>query len=352
MNSSYFLSKNSSDSEMDPDKVFQENMLSVFHVLYWILCIIGVAGNIIISFVILKNEKMRTITNFHILNIAVIDAIILVGIVFRTKQEWDLGLAACKVYTVFTSITDFAGSLAIAALSLDRYYAICFSMSAVRHRTLNITKAFCALVWFISLLFATPVIITVHVDDSNDSMICTIDEEDWKRGMLNGREAHTLYSIILGFCLPFAITVTSYVFIIIKLRRLVFDNKSKKVRKVTKFVVIIIGAYLACWLPYWIVMITYSITGVEEKGFLMMLYLSVEYLSYIHSALNPILYPLINSSFKTNILKLFACVLPSKMITSEDSDYGTDTPGQSIRVATTRKVNKNVNTTNTTIIAQ
>lgn len=99
------------------------NYISMF--LYTIVCIVGLVGNTLVIYVVIRFTKMQTVTNIYILNLAIADECFLVGIPFllTTMQlnEWSFGSSACKAFMVSTSITQFTSSLFLVLMSADRY---------------------------------------------------------------------------------------------------------------------------------------------------------------------------------------------------------------------------------------
>ncbi|RWS12399.1 somatostatin receptor type 5-like protein [Dinothrombium tinctorium] len=311
----------------NPYEQFDETVFTIFRALYLFLCVIGLIGNALVIHIIAKNRKMQTITNTHLFNLAIINVLIMIGTPFRLETDWIYGYIMCKCYAGLSTITDFACCLAIAALISDRCFAICFPFTAVKYRTKFTTKCFCATVWIVSILFSAPVIYWSDLRALNPNIStvekCSIFWEDTE--FISGQEAYFLYTHILGFCFPFSIIVVSYVMVLLKLRKITFDQSARRVRKVTKFVAIVISVYLICWLPYWLIGIGYAISNIHRTGPFLLPFITAEYISYMYSALNPLLYGLINPSFKVNLIKAFVCLLPPNMQSqSDDSDYGSD----------------------------
>ncbi|RWS12400.1 somatostatin receptor type 5-like protein [Dinothrombium tinctorium] len=324
----------------NPYEQFDETIFTVFTVLYWLLCVIGFIGNALVIHIIAKNRKMQTITNIHICNLAIIDALIMLGLPLHLNKEWTYGYVMCKSYVSLTAITDFAGCLAIASLSLDRCFAICFPFAAVNYRTKFTAICFCATVWIISILFSAPVIYwsDLRVLNPNISTEETCNTFWGETDYMSGQEAFFLYTHILGFCFPFVVIVASYVMVLLKIRKTTFDQSARRVQKVTKFVAIVISVYLICWSPYWLIGIIYAISSIERSGPMLLPFITAEYISYMYSALNPLLYASVNPNFKVNLIKVFVCLLPRNVkVQSEDSDYGTDGGSMKMTVKKRRK---------------
>lgn len=56
------------------------NLISM--ILYAVVCIIGLFGNTLVIYVVLRFQKMKTVTNMYLLNLAIADECFLIGIPF------------------------------------------------------------------------------------------------------------------------------------------------------------------------------------------------------------------------------------------------------------------------------
>ena len=72
--------------------------------------LVGLVGNTLVIYVVLRYTKMQTVTNLYILNLAVADFTFLIGIPFIMTTMglgfWPFGNVMCKVITVYPTITN------------------------------------------------------------------------------------------------------------------------------------------------------------------------------------------------------------------------------------------------------
>lgn len=113
------------------------NLISM--ILYTVVCIVGLLGNTLVIYVVLRFSKMQTVTNMYILNLAIADECFLIGIPFLITTmhlgEWTFGSTMCKAYMVSTSITQFTSSIFLFIMSADRYIGTYISrLTYVRHK--------------------------------------------------------------------------------------------------------------------------------------------------------------------------------------------------------------------------
>lgn len=103
-------------------------VLEFAKVLYAIVCMVGLVGNSLVIYVVLRFSKMQTVTNMYILNLALADEMFLIGLPFLIVtlmfKQWVFGGLMCKVYMTTTSINQFTSSLLLTVMSADRFVAV------------------------------------------------------------------------------------------------------------------------------------------------------------------------------------------------------------------------------------
>lgn len=62
--------------------------------------VVGLTGNTLAIYVVLRHAKMKTVTNIYILNLAVADELYIIGLPFLTTQNvlsyWPFGSFLCR----------------------------------------------------------------------------------------------------------------------------------------------------------------------------------------------------------------------------------------------------------------
>lgn len=291
------------------------NLISM--ILYAIVCIVGLCGNTLVIYVVLRFSKMQTVTNMYILNLAIADECFLIGIPFLIttmyRDEWTFGKTMCKAYMVSTSVTQFTSSIFLFIMSADRYIAVCHPISSPRFRSPFVSKVVTAVAWTTSALIMLPVMLYANAieKDGKKKMSCIIE---WPQEHEDGSgTTFTLYSLILGFAIPLSLILGFYYLVIRKLQTVGPKTKSKEKkrsnRKVTKLVLTVITVYVLCWLPYWIsqVALINSPPQVCNSRLEITIFVLVGCLGYSNSAMNPILYAFLSDNFKKSFLKACTC---------------------------------------------
>lgn len=285
-------------------------------ILYALVCIIGLFGNTLVIYAVMRFSKMQTVTNMYILNLAIADECYLIGIPFLIITmhlgEWTFGKAMCKAYMVSTSITQFTSSIFLFIMSADRYIAVCHPVSSTRYRSPLVAKIVAAVAWTASAIIMLPVMLyATTIEKESKKMTCNIE---WPQDNGAGSgTTFTLYSLILGFAFPLSLILTFYSMVLRKLQTVGPKTRSKEKkrshRKVTKLVLTVITVYILCWLPYWIsqVLLITSPPDICNTRLQITLFVLVGCLGYSNSAMNPILYAFLSDNFKKSFLKAFTC---------------------------------------------
>lgn len=293
----------------------QTTLYTITQILYAIVCVVGLFGNSLVIYVVVRFSKMQTVTNMYIVNLAVADECFLIGIPFlittMALQLWPFGNIMCKIYMTTTSINQFTSSIFLTIMSADRYVAVCHPISAPKLRTPLISKVISITAWTASAFLMIPVFMYASIMNNDNVNSCNIIWPEMEN--LSGQTAFTLYSFILGFAIPLVLIFCFYVLVIKKLRTVGPKNKSKEKkkshRKVTKLVLTVITVYVVCWLPYWITQVALIYTPPKQcqSHFVITVFLLVGILSYSNSAMNPILYAFLSDNFKKSFLKACTC---------------------------------------------
>ncbi|KAF7279138.1 hypothetical protein GWI33_007552 [Rhynchophorus ferrugineus] len=125
-------------------------------ILFTVVCLVGLGGNTLVIYVVIRFSKMQTVTNIYIVNLAIADKFFLIGIPFLIATlpngQWIFGYHACKASMISTSINQFTSSILLCIMSADRYIAVCHPISFPKWRTPMISKV----VAFFALFCSTP----------------------------------------------------------------------------------------------------------------------------------------------------------------------------------------------------
>lgn len=129
---------------------------------YLIIFLVGVAGNVLTCTVIARNKVMWTPTNYYLFSLAVSDLLVLLlGMPLELYELWQnypflLGEGGCYFKTFLFETVCLASILNVTALSVERYIAVVHPLRAKYVVTRTHAKRVILTVWGVSVLCAIP----------------------------------------------------------------------------------------------------------------------------------------------------------------------------------------------------
>uniref|UniRef100_A0A8B9R9G8 Tachykinin receptor 1a n=1 Tax=Astyanax mexicanus TaxID=7994 RepID=A0A8B9R9G8_ASTMX len=97
--------------------------IALWAVAYSVIVVVSVVGNVTVVWIILAHRRMRTVTNYFLVNLAFAEASMsafntVVNFVYAAHNEWYFGLVYCRFHNFFPIAAVFAiGSLYICCLA-------------------------------------------------------------------------------------------------------------------------------------------------------------------------------------------------------------------------------------------
>ncbi|KAM3929182.1 histamine H3 receptor-like [Leptodactylus fuscus] len=188
----------------DVELLFSESIRVTIIVLISLLIVITVLGNILVMLAFLIDKRLRTQSNFFLLNLAICDFLlgavaIPLYIPYMLTGKWMFGRFLCKLWLVVDYTMCTASAFNVALISYDRF--LCVTM-AVLYRTLqkrhSQTILKMLIVWILSFLLYSPAILLwesiVGYTDSPDDLCIAGFHYTWY---------FLLVASSIGFAFPF-----------------------------------------------------------------------------------------------------------------------------------------------------
>lgn len=91
-----------------------------------VICVLGVVGNTLVVLVVYRHSKMRTVTNYFIVNLAIADLfVLLINVPLDTSvklsgDKWLYGAAMCKLILPLQTMATTVSVWSLVAISIGR----------------------------------------------------------------------------------------------------------------------------------------------------------------------------------------------------------------------------------------
>ena len=122
-----FLRNDTNLTELDDHNQF---ILPWWRQLIWTLLFAGMiavatGGNLIVIWIVLANKKMRTVTNYFLVNLSIADAMVSTlnvtfNYTYMLNSHWPFGNLYCKISQFIAVLTICASVFTLVAISFDR----------------------------------------------------------------------------------------------------------------------------------------------------------------------------------------------------------------------------------------
>ncbi|XP_066304805.1 neuropeptide FF receptor 2-like [Branchiostoma lanceolatum] len=317
MNSSEVLSKIYADARFKQSTAIIA--LFIFsYVLTFALCIVG---NSMVCFVILKIPRMRTVTNYFLLNLAVSDLLVAIFCMPFTLLDniirgWPLGNVMCKLTPAVTVVSVVASVFTLVAIAVDRYYSVVHPTEPKPStRTLIQTVA---AIWGLSFVIMIPQVLLIEegVMSYKNTLflhLCMETSPLWSK----------VYSTIIFLCCyitPMAVIACLYAKIGFtvwakptpggdRAPKEIKEQDFRKKVKVIKMLMVVVVLFAFSWLPLQTIFMLYDYgdLSVRTKEVVdIYVYPVAHWLSYFNSCMNPIIYGYFNQNFRNAFKSIFS----------------------------------------------
>ncbi|XP_075960886.1 alpha-1A adrenergic receptor [Anarhichas minor] len=298
-----------------------------------ILILFGIVGNILVILSVVCHRHLRTVTHYFIVNLAVADLLLSSTVlpfsaIFEIVDRWVFGRAFCNVWAAVDVLCCTASIMSLCVISVDRYIGVSYPLRYPSIVTKRRALLAVMLLWVLSVIISIGPLFGWKEPAPEDESICKITEEP----------AYAIFSAVGSFYLPLAIILVMYcrVYVvahresrglreghkteksdservILRIHRgntSVLEDESLRSRthfalrllkfsrekKAAKTLGIVVGCFVLCWLPFFLVLPIGSIFPAYRPSDTV--FKITFWLGYFNSCINPIIYPCSNQEFK------------------------------------------------------
>ncbi|XP_053361198.1 adrenoceptor alpha 1Bb [Clarias gariepinus] len=305
------------------------------------LIVFAALGNALVVASVLRDRRLRAPTHWLIANLAAADlllsaAVLPVSAAHEVLQRWAFGSVFCDVWAALDVLCCTASILSLCVISVDRYVGVSRPLAYSRIVTRRRAALAALSVWLASVLISVGPLLGWKQARSPDAAACDITEEPY----------YALFSSLASFYIPLAVILAMYcrVYIVAKRTSLSLQLGVRKERinstevtlrihqgsrtreepghhprsahsitalkfsrekKAAKTVGVLVGAFTACWLPFFITLPIVSFnTHLRPPE---SVFKFVFWLGYFNSCVNPVIYPCYSREFRRAFARILRC---------------------------------------------
>ncbi|MBN3311334.1 CCKAR protein, partial [Amia calva] len=210
--------------------------------LYSLIFLLSVLGNSLIIAVLVRNKRMRTVTNIFLLSLAVSDLMLCLfcmpfTLIPNLMKDFIFGSGVCKVAAYFMGISVSVSTFSLVAISLERYSAICNPLQSRVWQTKSHAFKVITVTWVVSFILMLPYPISSTLvpftrDNNSTGNMCRLS---WPSDVI--QQSWYVFLLLILFLIPGVVMMTAYGLISLELYRGIrFEinhRKSNRERKVS-----------------------------------------------------------------------------------------------------------------------
>ncbi|GFU37114.1 RYamide receptor [Nephila pilipes] len=327
---------NGTDTTETEETLFNATMLlgptvpkaieALMYIMYIVISVAAIGGNVIVCYIVFAYQRMRSVTNFFIVNLAVGDILmaslcIPFGFVSNLLlQYWPFGAVMCVVVSYAQAVSVFISAYTLVAISFDRYIAILYPL---RPRMTKLqAKLIIILVWIVALLTPLPTAIMSKLAQPQDWIEMNLTDrytcmEAWDSN--TQRYHYSMALMILQYFFPLAVLIYTYsrIAIVVWGKRTpgeAQDARDQRMaaskRKMIKMMITVVSVFTLCWLP----LNALIVAGDEHDviwqfSHIHYVWFVCHWLAMSSTAYNPIIYCWMNSKYRDGFRQVFVRLL-------------------------------------------
>ncbi|KAI4874048.1 hypothetical protein NFI96_000113 [Prochilodus magdalenae] len=322
-------------------------------------------SNAFVIATIFLTRKLHTPANFLIGSLALTDLLVSIlvmpiSIVYTVSKTWTLGQIMCDIWLSSDITFCTASILHLCVIALDRYWAITDALEYSKRRTTRRAALMIGVVWVISISISMPPLFWRQAKAHEELTDCLVNTDQISYTLYSTFGAFYVPTVLLVILYGrIYVAARSRIFktpascgkrfttaqliqtsagsslcslnsssnqeghlnlggsgggggsplfmnsVKVKLADSVLERKrlcAAREKKATKTLGIILGAFIVCWLPFFVVTLVMAIC--KDCWFHPILFDFFTWLGYLNSLINPVIYTVFNDEFKQAFHKL------------------------------------------------
>ena len=289
------------------------------------------SGNLLLGISVIKNPNLRrTVPNMYIITLAVSDFLMsLLGIPFSLASlmtgKWPFNNFICQLQGFWILLMCAVSLQTLAVTAVNRYFLVVRSRGLYQKIfNMKTTKITIAILWIMALFAPLPYVVAGHEFFFHTGKVfCAHNAESLYEG-------YGAYLVLVYVAIPLIIIITCYtrVFIAVRKHNLNFRFRirqrstnnttrnntsldssgilSVEEVNVTYILLVVVISFLTCWTPVLIIDMIDFING--DWKLKRQVYVSYTCFGFASTALNPIIYGIMNRSIRAEYLRILTPV--------------------------------------------
>lgn len=334
---STFFPENCSNCSTIPALEIDVTKTLVLGLVLVLFLIFGVMGNILVILSVACHRNLRSVTHYFIGNLAIADLLLSsVVLPFSAVSEalgrWVFGRHLCNAWTALDVLCCTASILSLCVISVDRCMAVSYPLQYPSFATGRRAMTAVAALWALSAAISVGPLFGWREPMPEDESVCRVNEDP----------GYAIFSAACSFYVPLAVILAMYcrVYVVarhktramsksretnglseqgmtlrIHCRKAQNDTRKEdamrlknshfafmrllkfsREKKAAKTLGIVVGCFVLCWLPFFLVLPISSIFPSHRPSDAV--FKITFWLGYFNSCLNPIIYPCFSQEFK------------------------------------------------------
>ncbi|XP_056394028.1 G-protein coupled receptor 4-like isoform X2 [Hyla sarda] len=285
-----------------------EYEVTLFPIIYGLVFIFGLVGNLAAIGVIYQNVKRGNVLGVYLANLCASDLLYVftlpVWIAYTAKEDWLFGALSCKIVGFFFNANLYTTIVFLSCIAVDRFVATVFPFGARALRTMRGAMIICVVVWLIIL--GSHSVFLGRDELFNSSLNVKLCYEKYPMDQWMARLNY--FRIFVVFLIPLILVVVSYCSVVRVIHQSLSLEKEQK-RKIIGLLLTMTAIFIICYLPYHIVLFIRSYVSdrnictcdIERK--VRPAYRITFALTSLSSALDPFINIFVSESIKQDLLK-------------------------------------------------
>ncbi|KAL2082515.1 hypothetical protein ACEWY4_022333 [Coilia grayii] len=307
--------------------VYNQATQVVLYIMFWTSMAVTVMGNLVVIISIVHFKQLHTPTNMLVMSLALADLLLGLtvmpfSIIRSVDGCWYYGDAFCLLHSSFDMFLTSASIFHLIFIAIDRHQAVCNPLLYHTRITLPVAWLMIAVSWSVAAAYS----FSLLYSKANVKGL-----DDFLRSIYCVGSCNLLFNALWGaldtmiaFFLPCSVMVGLYakIFSVAKGHAKKIEDVSRGLNmngehviksnstehKAAKTLGIVVGAFILCWLPFFVNSIVDPYTNFSTPVILFEIF---TWLGYFNSTLNPIIYGLFYPWFRKTLyliitLKIFS----------------------------------------------